>query len=203
MAIVETSLGLNSGLREAQVVLHLTEDADWIDTFSSAPALGFVERATFANKFFPQPRSIAIQIVNTVGGGTRTFQIRVHGKRRDRAQSETLTVSGGASATFNTLGTKVFDDIERYEVLDNTNFTTGDVWNVGFQNADGARYGLPIDVKSKADILGAMTGTGVTTIGTPVNLDNATVDVVDQSISFTPALADSGLLILTMRTSRR
>jgi len=201
MGILERSLAILSGLREKQAILHTTEDPDWLDTYTSAPAVGFVDPAGFVNKTMPQPRALALQLVNTGGGGTRTFSVTLHGTRRGRAQSETITVSGGGGATFNALGTKVFDNVGRYEVLVASGFTASDVWNIGFQNSDGSRYGLPIDVKSKDDIVGAMAGTGVTTVGTPIDMSTATVDVLDQSIRWTPALADSALVILTIRTS--
>lgn len=202
MAIAERALAKTaSSLRTRQAAIFAVEDTDWIDTYSTAPALGTVLPADFANRFLPQPQTLAVRVNNTAGGGTRTFTVTLHGKRRGRAVSEQLSASAGASAAAITQGVVVFDIVESYIVDVATGFTAGDVWEVGLTNDANTWWGLPIDVAELADVLcGQIVNMGAGSTAA-IALQSATIDLERMAIKISGGVTDGRLVVLTVRSS--
>jgi len=94
--------------------------------------------------------------------GTHTVVVRVLGTNQFGAPAtEDLTLSVAASGTSAAvLGTKIFHTISAVQVVGETNSASTDAVSVYFDVVNNPKFGLPLMIRSSADILGMIFETG-------------------------------------------
>lgn len=140
--------------------------------------------------------------------GTHSVTVRVLGTNQFGApvQEDFLLSVAAGGTTADSLGSKIFQTISSVQVVKEENTAAGDDVTVFYSVALNAKFGIPIRIASKDDIVSAVlvvqpiAGNGLLIPSDLIQLGNAiTVDLGNQSVLFGTTLVDALVTWITMR----